>query len=78
MKIIKFRNSNNDKDIFILSDLIIKFESKDSNETIIFINSPEEETYILPVSPEALINRIYKENPNDFEIIEINTEMSAA
>lgn len=46
MKIIKFRNSENDKDILIPSDLITKFESKNSSETIIFTNSLDDDIYI--------------------------------
>ena len=72
-KFLKFRSENNDKDIYMPTDFIMRFESSQDGTKIFTNNGGDvgEESYELDVDPEELIKRIYEENPDNFEIIPI-------
>jgi hypothetical protein len=75
MKILKFPDISTGTDILIPVNVIVKYESlRDRNYTKIYCNTAVSDNYTINIYADMLLERIYKQERDLFEIIEIGYE----
>lgn len=74
MKILKFKPLGSDIFLYLYAHDIIKFEETELSVTKVYFSFFEE--YEMHINAESLIKRIYEEESEKFEIIEIDNDTS--